>query len=101
MEVRCIGREKNIVPNFLDPAQCWQNLWPLVTEVFLRQSHKGACLFGAVSFEVADDLPGPDACHCSDCRKFSGYFFVSTDVPRTAVTIRGEGNLTWFQYIAR
>ena len=28
--------------------------------------HKGACLCGAVTFEVAGDLPGPDACHCAD-----------------------------------
>lgn len=58
--------------------------------------HKGSCLCGAVSFELAGALPGPDACHCSDCRKFSGHVFVSTDVPRSAVTIHGAENLTWF-----
>lgn len=59
--------------------------------------HKGSCHCGAVSFEVVGALPGPDACHCSDCRKFSGHYFVSTDVPRSAVTIHGADNLTWFQ----
>lgn len=47
--------------------------------------HKGSCLCGAVRFTVAVDgpLPGPDACHCTACRKSSGHFFVSTDVPRS------------------
>jgi len=59
--------------------------------------HKGSCLCGAVSFEVTGDLPGPDACHCRQCRKSSGHYFASTDVPKTSVTIHGEDNVTWFQ----
>jgi hypothetical protein len=59
--------------------------------------HKGSCLCGAVRFEVDRPLPGPDACHCSMCRKWAGHFFVSTDVPRAAVTIHGGDNVTWFQ----
>lgn len=58
--------------------------------------HKGSCLCGVVSFEVTCNLPAPDACHCSNCRKHSGHFFASTDVPRTALTIHGSHNLTWF-----
>ena len=48
-------------------------------------------------FEVTCALPGPDACHCSQCRKHSGHFFTSTDVPRAAVTIHGADALTWFR----
>lgn len=59
--------------------------------------YKGSCLCGAVSFEVATDLPKPDACHCTQCRKTSGHYFVSTDVPRAAVTIHGADAITWFQ----
>ena len=59
--------------------------------------HKGSCLCGAVTFEVEGDLPGPDACHCRQCRKHSGHVFASTDVPRSAVTIRGEDKVGWFQ----
>jgi hypothetical protein len=59
--------------------------------------HKGSCLCGAVRFEVAGELPAPDACHCSQCRKTSGHFWASTDVPRAAVTIHGENNVRWFQ----
>ncbi len=59
--------------------------------------HKGSCLCGAVSFEVAGELPGPDACHCSQCRKTSGHVWASTDVPRTSLTLRGADNVTWFR----
>jgi len=50
-----------------------------------------------VSFEVAGDLPGPDACHCQMCRKQSGHVFASTDVPRDAVTVQGADRITWFR----
>jgi hypothetical protein len=59
--------------------------------------HKGSCLCGAVSFEVAGPLPPPDACHCSICRKVSGHYWSGSDVKRTALTIRGEEHVKWFQ----
>lgn len=59
--------------------------------------HRGSCLCGAVKFEVEGDLPGPDGCHCTKCRKHSGHYFVSTDVPRSALTVHGESNVSWFQ----
>lgn len=59
--------------------------------------HKGSCLCGAVRFEVEGELPPPDACHCTNCRKHSGHYFVSTDVPRSAVAVHGEDKITWYQ----
>lgn len=59
--------------------------------------HKGSCLCGAVTFEVEGELKAPDACHCTQCRKTSGHYFVSTDLPRSAVTFHGEENVTWFR----
>ena len=53
--------------------------------------HTGSCLCGAVSFTVDAALKPPDACHCTICRKSSGHYTVGTDVPRSAVTIRGRG----------
>jgi hypothetical protein len=58
--------------------------------------HKGSCLCGAVEFEVVGDLPQPTACHCTQCRKQSGHFEASVDVPRSAVTVRGSEHVTWF-----
>jgi hypothetical protein len=59
--------------------------------------HKGSCLCGAVSFEVAGNLSGPDACHCNQCRRQSGHFWASTDVPRAALTVQGANSITWFR----
>ena len=59
--------------------------------------HQGSCLCGAVTFEVDGELPPPDACHCTECRKFSGHFLVSADVPRHAVTVHGAENVTWYR----
>jgi hypothetical protein len=63
--------------------------------------HKGSCLCGAVRFEVSCELPPPDACHCTQCRKQSGHFFASTDVPRAALTVHGGENITWFRSSAK
>lgn len=57
---------------------------------------RGSCLCGAVSFVVTGDLHRPDACHCTQCRKISGHYFVSTDVPRAALTVEGADNVTWY-----
>jgi hypothetical protein len=57
----------------------------------------GSCLCGAISITVTVPLAEPDACHCTQCRKQSGHFWASTDVPRTALSIEGEAKITWFQ----
>ncbi len=59
--------------------------------------HHASCLCGAVQIEVEGDLPAPDACHCSICRKISGHYFTASDVPRDRVHIRGEDHVTWYQ----
>jgi len=58
---------------------------------------KGSCLCKAVSFEVTGPLPAPSACHCTNCRKHSGHFEASTDVPRSHLTIHGSDNLAWYR----
>ena len=59
-------------------------------------THRGSCLCGAVTFEFDGDLRAPDACHCSQCRKQSGHYFASSDVPRAALTVHGADKVTWF-----
>jgi hypothetical protein len=59
--------------------------------------HTGSCLCGAIRFEVAGDLHPPDACHCSLCRRQSGHFWASTNVPRAALTVRGAETVTWYR----
>jgi len=62
---------------------------------------KGSCLCGAVSFVVTGELSPPDACHCVQCRKQSGHYFASTNVPRAALAITGEENVSWYQSSAK
>ena len=58
--------------------------------------HKGSCLCGAIKFEVTGKLGSPDACHCIQCRKWTGHFLTSTEVLRSALTIHGSENITWY-----
>ncbi|PIE15541.1 MAG: aldehyde-activating protein [Rhodobacterales bacterium] len=60
-------------------------------------THHGSCLCGAVRFTVHAPLPAPDACHCRQCRKSSGHFSASTDMPRSALEISGEENISWYR----
>ncbi|MEO0336999.1 MAG: GFA family protein [Pseudomonadota bacterium] len=59
--------------------------------------HKGSCICGKVRFEVEGDLSPPHACHCSICRKGSGFFGAGADIPRESLKIEGEEHVTWFQ----
>ena len=59
--------------------------------------HKGSCLCGAVTIEVEGDLPIVEACHCNTCRKWSGHYHASVDVPRDSVSIKGEEHIKWFK----
>lgn len=57
--------------------------------------HSGSCLCGAVNFQVEGDLGPTDACHCRQCRKWTGHFLASTDVPRSSLSIQGGDHLNW------
>ncbi|HSC30031.1 MAG TPA: GFA family protein [Vicinamibacterales bacterium] len=59
--------------------------------------HKGSCLCGAVKFEVAGELKPPDACHCTMCRRTSSHYYVSTEVPKSALTVHGEDKVAWYR----
>lgn len=63
--------------------------------------HTGSCLCGAVTFETPGPLTSVTACHCTQCRKQSGHFWASTDVAKSALTVRGEEHLTWYQSSAK
>ena len=59
--------------------------------------HKGSCLCGAVRISVQGELPQPNACHCIACRKQSGHFGASVDVPRSALSITGQEYVRWYR----
>ena len=60
--------------------------------------HTGSCLCGAVTFRVEGELHAPDSCHCTQCRKQSGHYWVSTNVKRTALTVEGGEKVTWYRH---
>ena len=62
---------------------------------------KGSCLCGKVSFTVTGKLGPADACHCVQCRKQSGHYFASTNVPRTALALSGAEHVSWYQSSAK
>ena len=59
--------------------------------------HRGSCLCGAVRIAVLGDLPQPNACHCTECRKQTGHFLASLDVPRAALRVQGEEAVRWYR----
>jgi hypothetical protein len=63
----------------------------------MPEVHTGSCLCGAVTFKVAGALAPADACHCVHCRKQSGHYWASTNVPRAALTLSGAEHVTWHQ----
>lgn len=59
-------------------------------------SHSGACLCGAVSFEITSKLKEVGACHCAMCRKWSGGVYMAVTVPKGAMEISGAENIALY-----
>jgi hypothetical protein len=57
----------------------------------------GSCMCGKVTFAISTSLAPADACHCVQCRKQSSHYFVSTNVPRSGLSVSGQDNITWYQ----
>ena len=58
----------------------------------------GTCLCGAVRLQIDEPLEkAAEACHCSQCRKQTGNFFVGVNVRRSALRVWGEQRLSWFR----
>lgn len=53
----------------------------------------GGCLCGAIRFHGALGDQPPGACHCGQCRRWSGHYWVSV----TSATIRISGTPAWFR----
>ncbi len=58
---------------------------------------RGACLCGAVSFEVNAELGDPITCHCRQCRQQSGNYFSAAPAPKDAVTYTHDHGLAWYR----
>jgi len=58
---------------------------------------RGACLCGAVRYEVRGPLRAGTACHCDECRKSTGSLWHATAAYRDTLSIDDpEGCLEWY-----
>ncbi|WP_246100219.1 GFA family protein [Cereibacter sediminicola] len=58
---------------------------------------RGACLCGAVAFEADGEARPVVACHCNECRKWSGHFWAATSVPLDRFRLTRDEGLRWFR----
>lgn len=54
----------------------------------------GGCTCGAITYRVTGPMRPVIACHCTQCRKTSGFHVAATSAPRAAVEITGTP--TWY-----
>lgn len=58
----------------------------------------GHCLCGAVKYTVRGPLRSAVvACHCENCRRFTGGLWTGTTARREHVVIEDQGHLRWYQ----
>jgi hypothetical protein len=57
----------------------------------------GGCLCGAVRFQADPPLRDVVACHCTQCRKWSGHYWAATSVPRDRFRLTRDDGLAWYR----
>ncbi len=57
----------------------------------------GGCLCGAVRYQVSGELSDAVACHCSQCARTTGHFFVSADCGVADFTLEQAETLRWYR----
>lgn len=56
---------------------------------------EGGCECRAVRFAAQSDDTKPVVCHCSKCRRWSGYLWASINADLASLQIEGEQNVKW------
>ena len=56
----------------------------------------GGCLCGGVRYRVRGPLRDVVACHCSQCRRWTGHFVAATGAPTANLTLVAAGTLSWY-----
>jgi len=59
--------------------------------------HRGSCHCGAVAFLAEGPLREVIACHCGQCRAWSGHFWAATSVPLDRFRLTETRGLAWFR----
>ncbi len=64
-------------------------------------TYKGGCLCGAVRYSLGAEeaeIRGITACHCEQCRRWSGHHWASLIGPMSGFVItKGKDNIRWYQ----
>jgi hypothetical protein len=62
----------------------------------------GACICGGVRYEVSDrsKLRPVIACHCEQCRRFSGHFIAASGANYEHFTLLNDKTLRWYSYVS-
>lgn len=59
---------------------------------------KGSCMCGSVSYEASGEMRPICACHCTQCRKFSGHFTASTSSAKKDLeVVDADSTLAWYK----
>lgn len=62
-----------------------------------EEIHTGRCLCGAVTFQTRGRLREVVACHCSQCRRQSGFYYAATSVSNDRLTVKGGEEVAWYR----
>ena len=63
----------------------------------MTEIHTGSCNCGAVRFRTTGKLREVVYCHCSQCRKQTGYFYAATNGADAELEVEGGDSVTWYQ----
>lgn len=58
----------------------------------------GGCICGAVRYQVTGALRPIIACHCEQCRRFSGHFVAATATRKRHFKLLQADGLKWYSY---
>lgn len=59
--------------------------------------HRGSCLCGGVSYRIVGKMRDIVACHCSQCRKTSGSFYMATACAPDNLILEKQESLRWYR----
>lgn len=63
----------------------------------MPQTATGSCLCGGVRFAVSGPLRHVIACHCSQCRRWTGNFLTTTNCRSADLHLESDGTLSWYR----
>ena len=56
----------------------------------------GSCLCGAVAYDITGPMKDALACHCTQCRKQTGSYWISSGVADSDLKLTKQDGLKWF-----